>query len=167
MPKQKNIATVTALKDKVARARAVYLTDYRGLTHKQLENLHRLVKKVQGEFVVVKNSLLKISLSSAHSLVPSALTGPTAALFSYGDEITPLKELAKFMKSFSLPKIKLGLVGTNVYAEDEVIRLSKLPSKAELQAQVVSRLNGPIYGIAYVLNANIQKLVYMLGQIRK
>lgn len=183
MPKQKNIDAVARLKDKVSRAKGIYLTDYRGLTHKQLENLHKNVKKADGEYVVVKNSLLKLSLgsqftvkkvhSNENSTVNSEpgltinLTGPTGVLFSYADEINPLKELFKFIKTTTLPKVKAGLVGENVYDESQVATLSKLPTKEVLRGQVVSRLSGPMYGLVYALNGNLNKLAYILNNIKK
>ena len=86
---QKKVSVVSQLKYKVFKAKAIVLTDYRGLTHKQLEDLRKVVKKVDAEYVVVKNSLLKIA---GVDNVPS---GTLAVLFSYGDEFAPLKAVAK------------------------------------------------------------------------
>lgn len=160
MPKAKNIQVVTDLKDKFSKSKSVVLTDYQGLTHKQAEELHRNVKKVGGEYLVVKNSLLKIASENIES------TGPTAVLFSYEDEITPLKEMAKFIKVNSLPKIKSSVVGGNHYDTAQTETLAKLPGKLELQGMLVGRLSGPIYGLLYTLNGNLNKLVYVLSQIK-
>lgn len=160
MPKQQNIAIATSLKEKLSKAKSVILTDYRGLTHKQAEDLHRAVKSAGGEFIVAKNSLLKIAGGYQ-------LTGPTAALIAYEDELAPLKELAKTIKNLSLPKIKLGFIGGKEYSDTEIDRIAKLPAKEVLQAQLVNRLSSPLYGLAYSLNFNLQKLVSVLGQIKK
>lgn len=158
MPKPKNIAVVQSLKEKLPRARSVILTDYRGLTHKQLEELHKALKKVEAEYIVVKNSLLKIAGG------PES-TGPTAVLVSYADEIAPLKELYKTIKNLTLPKVKFGFINGIVYDEADISRIARLPAKEVLQAQVVGRLNGPIYGLVYCLNYNLQKLVYVLKAV--
>ncbi len=160
MPKAKNISVVTELKDKVEKAKSVVVTDYRGLTHKQAEDLHRKVKTIGGEYIVVKNSLLKIASNGIES------TGPTAVLLSYEDEIAPLKELAKFIKATSLPKIKFSMMSGVRYDDKQTEAVAKLPGKQELQAQVVGRLSGPIYGLVYTLNGNLNKLVYVLSQIK-
>lgn len=166
MPKPKNIQSVETLKEKLAKAKSLVVTDYRGLTHKQAEDLHRAVKKAGGEFLVVKNSLLKIAaVPTPFKMDSSPLSGPSAALFSYDDEIAPLKELAKFIKSTTLPKLKFGFIGQTRYDDRQLESVAKLPSKEILQANVVSRLSGPLYGLAYVLNGNLQKLVYILSQI--
>lgn len=167
MANVKNTSIVASLKEKVSRAKSVILTDYRGLTHKQLEQLHGAVKKSDGEYVVVKNSLLRLALGKSKDEMGKTYQGPVAALFAYGDEITPLKEMFKFIKTNALPKIKMAFFGETVYDETETTRLAKLPSKQELYGQVVSRVSGPLYGLVYALNGNIQKLVYVLGRIKK
>lgn len=168
MPSQKKITTVENLKSKLDKAKAVFLADYRGLTHKQLEELHKLVKKAEGELLVVKNSLLKIaSQTTDYRLPTTALTGPTAILLSYADEIAPLREFYKFIKTHAIPKIKIGFIGKTMYDQNQIIDIAKLPSKEVLQAKVVSRLSGPMYGLVYTLNGNLQKLVYILSKIQK
>src|SRR3989344_7755948 len=101
MATQKKIDTVTELTDKLSRAKAFVLADYRGLKHKQLEELRKSLKKVEGEFVVAKNRLFKRALGERAKELDSILQETTATLFSYADEIAPLKELFKFFKEAS------------------------------------------------------------------
>lgn len=168
MPKQKNIDTVATLSEKLGRAKSVVLTDYRGLTHKQSEELHKNVKKAGGEFLVAKNSLLRITSSTTnYELQTPDLVGPSAALLAYEDELAPLKELYKTIKNLSLPKIKFGFIGNKKYSDTEIDQIAKLPGKETLQSQLVSRLNSPIYSLVYSLSYNLQKLTYVLSQINK
>lgn len=167
MPKAKNITIATELKEKLGKAKSLVLTDYRGMTHKQAEDLHRFVKKAEAEYVVVKNSLLCVASKDTRYKIQDTkdLIGPTGALLSYGDEILPLKELAKFIKTTTLPKIKFGYVGGQRYSGIDIENIAKLPGKEVLQGQLVGRLSSPIFGLVYSLNYNISKLVYILGQI--
>lgn len=168
MPKQSNIDTVDSIKTKLAKAKAMIVADYRGLTHKQAEDFHKALKKVGGEFLVAKNSLLRIaSEDTEFKLQKTDLVGPSGALLSYEDEITPLKELSKLVKTLNLPVVKFGFIGGNRYDANEIDKIAKLPAKSVLQGQLVSQLNSPLYGLAYSLNYNLQKLVYTLGQIKK
>ncbi len=162
MPKAKNIESVVKLKEKLERAKGLVLTDYTGLTHKQLEDLHKTVKKVGAEYLVVKNSLLSIASDKKETSV-----GPTAVLFAYEDELAPIKELFRFIKTNQLPKVKAGTISGQTYDGQQVATLATIPSKEALYGIVVSRLNSPLYGLAYSLNSNLQKLVYTLGQIKK
>lgn len=151
MPKQKNVAVVASLKEKLARAKSVVLTDYTGLNHKQSEELHKKVKAVGGEFLVVKNSLLKIASENK-----TVCSGPSAVLLAYDEELSPLKELYKFIKTAALPKIKMGIINDITYDEIAVTRLASLPDRKTLLGQ-----------FAYALNGNLQKLAYVLTQIKQ
>ncbi|MEK7127164.1 MAG: 50S ribosomal protein L10, partial [Patescibacteria group bacterium] len=153
----KKVQTVASLKDQISKAKSVVLADYRGLTHKQAEELHKVLKKVEGEFTVVKNTLLKIAAkqSGDERLSKNTVAGPVAALFAYADEFAPLRELVKFASALGGPAIKLAYINGIEYSADQAMTIAKLPSLDGLRSQFV-----------YTLNANIQKLVYVLGVIK-
>jgi len=171
MPNPKKIAIVSNLKDKIKKAKSLVFVDYKGLTHQQLEELRKNLKD-RGEFEVTKNTLIKIALrpdlvGTQGKPLDLDLAGPTGVLFSYEDEISPLSEMAKFIKKFQLPKIKFGIFGGKIYSETEVIRLSLLPGKEVLLSQVVGGIKTPLNGLVYCLNGNLEKLVVTLEEIRK
>ena len=173
--RQKKIETVGIFEEKVKRAKALVLADYRGLTHRQLENLKKTLKPVEAELIVTKNTLLRKAMSTVYSLRSTAvdgsqnaidtLQGPTATLFAYNDIVAPLKELAKMIKLLKMPAIKFGLLEGKMITGEEVLKLATLPSREVLIAQVVGGLKSPIYGLHRALNFNIQKLVLTLKAI--
>ncbi len=165
--KQKKIDTVKNLTDKFSRAKSVVLADYRGIKHKQLEYLRKLLKKTDAELVVSKNSFLSRALGNQAKDLESSLKEATAALFAFADEVAPLKELLKFFKQVGLGKTKAGLLGKQVLSEEEVNKLATLPTKEVLLATLAARLKGPISGFHYGLRWNLQKLVTVLGNIKK
>lgn len=168
MPKtraQKEEAVVN-LTDKLAKAKSVVFTDYRGLTMKQLTELRDKLREVDGEFSITKNTLISRALPATYNLVPSAFEGPTATLFAYDDEILPIKLLVKALKDAGLGKIKAGLLGNQVLDEVRVNQLATLPTKDELRGKAVGVLVAPLQGMIAVLNGNLRNLVYALDQIR-
>ncbi len=180
--RQKKEVVVAQLSEKVAKAKAFVFTNYQGMTHKQLEGLKKGLKAANAELVVAKNSLLKIALTTNKALEikhnekkengakfminDSNLEGPTGAIFAYGDIVNPLKELAKTIKTLKLPLIKFGIVEGRVLAEGDIVRLSTLPSREVLIAQLVGGLKSPIYGLHRALNWNIQKFVMTLKAVQ-
>ena len=166
MATQKKIDTVTQLTDKVGRAKALVVTDYRGLKHKQLEELHKALKKTEGEYVVAKNRLLLRALGGSGEGLKGVLHNTTAVLFAYADEVAPLKELVKFFKAAGAGKLKAGLLGTQVLSDTDVTRLSALPSREVLLGKLVGQLNAPIQGLHYALSWNINKLVWALDAVK-
>lgn len=154
----KKIQTVSELREKIQKAKSVVLADYRGLTHKQAEELHRQMKKAAGEFTVVKNTLLRIAAKDAGNdqLAKNNVSGPIAALFAFEDEFAPLRELGKFIKTAGLPAIKLAYINSTEYDAERTLAIARLPDLQTLRAQLV-----------YTLNANMQKLVYILSHVKK
>lgn len=167
MPTQKKIDSVKALEEKIEKASAIVLTDYRGLKHKQLEELRRELKKAGGELTIAKNRLLARALGDQAEGLAEALKEPTAVLFSYDDPISPIKALVDFLKDTDAAGAKGGLLGTKPLTVDEVAALSKLPSREVLLTQLAGQLQAPIRGLHYGLSWNINKLVYALNAVKE
>lgn len=167
--KQKEEAVVK-LTDKLSKAKSVVFANYQGMTMKQLSDLRAELRKQGAEFSVTKNNLLKIALKDTNSELithnSSLLEGPIATLFSFEDEISPLKALAKAFKDNQVGSVKAGIMEGEVFDEEQILKLASLPSKDELKAEVVGSLGAPLYGIVRVLQANLRNLVYTLDQIR-
>ena len=167
MATQKKIDTVAALSEKISRAKAIILADYRGLKHKQLEELRKILKKVEGEFLITKNRLLRRSLGDKAQALDTSLADVTATLFAYADEIAPIKELLKFFKAAGVGKPKAGLLGETALTEADVTRLAQLPSREVLLGKLVSQLNAPIQGLHYALSWNINRFVWALNAVKE
>ena len=162
----KKSETITELTDKVAKAKSMILADYRGIKHKQLEEFRRALKKVDAEFVVTKNRLLRRALGEEKSnAIDELLSQPTATLFAYADEVAPLKELLKFFKAAGMGTAKGGLLGSTPMTETEVAKLATLPAREVLLGRLVGQLNAPIQGLHYALNWNLNKLVWALNAV--
>ena len=166
--KQQKIDTAALLFEKLSRAKSVVLTDYKGLTMKQLSDLRNKLADVQGEFTITKNTILEHALPpSIVHLPPSSLEGPTATLLAYDDQITPIKLLVKALKDAGIGKIKAGFLGTELLDEVKINQLASLPTKNELQGKIIGVLAAPLQGMIGVLNGNLKNLVYALDQISK
>lgn len=165
-PNQKKKDIVNNLTSDLKDAKSIVLADYRGMTMKQLEDLRKSLRAVNAKFIVAKNTLLKISLGEMGEKLSEYFKEPTAVLISKGDEVAPLKELAKFFKTFQKPVIKAGILGKDILTRQDVDRLSKLPTREVLLAQLLGGLNSPITGLVYALNGNIQKLVFVLKEVK-
>ncbi len=162
---------VASLTEKIEKAKTVTFADYRGLSANQMAQLRAKVKDAGGEFLVEKNNLIKLSLKSTKHKIPAGqeelLTGPTATIVAYSDEIAPIKEIAESNKNFGIPTFKFGFFDETFMGPADVDRLSKIPGKDVLRAKVVGSLNSPLYGIVSVLSGNLRNLVYALNSIRE
>jgi len=154
--------SVSQIKEKLDRSKAVVFTDYKGLTMAQLSDLRKKLREQNAEFVITKNTLLQKAIGTDVSY-----EGPTATLFAYDDEISPIKTLVKALKDFTIGKVKSGFLGESALDEAKIIQLSTLPTKDELRAKTVGVLVAPLQGIVSVLQGNLRNLVYALSEIQK
>lgn len=170
MPKtrQQKEEAVVSLTDKLGRIKSAIFADYKGLTTSEINDLKEKLRDKGAEFTITKNSLLKLAFNNAQLTINNdqLFAGPTATLFAYDDEITPIKLLVKLLKDTQKGSVKAGLFDGEMIDPSEVNKLAQLPSREELQTKLVGGLGAPIYGIVGVLQANLRNLIYTLEQIR-
>ncbi|MBM4402042.1 MAG: 50S ribosomal protein L10 [Candidatus Cloacimonetes bacterium] len=170
MPTQKKINIVSDLTEKLSAAKSVVVTDYRGLTTSQIEELRQKTEEAGGNFVITKNTLLQLALQKSDIRYPISdirLTGPTATLFSFADEVTPIKALANFAKEWKLPIVKFGFLGKDYISGERINELAKLPNRNELLAELIGQIQTPTWGLVNLLEENTRKLVYLLQGIKQ
>lgn len=163
--RQKKETLVAELAQKAKNSNSVIFANYQGLTHQQIETLKKGLKQAKAEFVVTKNTLLKLSVKDLGEAGDNEFKEPTAAIFVQDEPIAALKELAKTIKELKLPTLKFGIVDGQLLTGDDLIKLSSLPGKDVLLAQLVGSLKSPIFGLHRALSWNLQKLVMTLSAV--
>lgn len=164
--RQKKEKIVAEYAEKLDRAKGLVFTSYQGLTHKQLEDIKKTVRDADAEFIATKNSLI-LKAMEGKAKIEGELKNATATLFLYGDPVMPLKAIAKSIKELNLPTIKFGLLDGTEMNQEQLLKLSTLPSREVLLTQLVGGLKSPIMGLHRALNWNLQKLVMTLKAIEK
>lgn len=159
--RQQKEESVVKLKEKLSRAKAVVFADYKGMNMKQLSELRDKLRDVNGELSVTKNTLMKKAMPEVE------LEGPTATLFAYDDEISPIKILVKALKDAAIGHVKTGFLGNMALNEAKILQLATLPTKDELRAKTVGVLVAPLQGMISVLQGNLRNLVYALSEIQR
>jgi large subunit ribosomal protein L10 len=160
---------VQEITDKLAKSKSVVFADYQGLTMAQLADMRNKLSETGSELEVTKNTLLKLALENNKLAVldDSAISGATATLYAYEDEIAPLKELTKALNEAQIGSVKGAFLNGEFLNKDQAIQLSTLPGKDELRGGIVGAIGGPLYGVVGVLQANLRNFVYVLEQYRK
>lgn len=164
MPNTRNVSQMEMLSQKFAKAKSAILTKYAGLTVKQQTQLRADIKKVGGEFIVAKNTLIDRTLNKEE--IRPSLQDQTAVVFAYEDGVEPLKVIVKFADESKVLEVKQGFVDGRVMSADQLHELSKLPGKTEMLGQLLARLNAPANKLVGVLTASQRNLVYALAAIR-
>lgn len=168
MATQNKIDIVKSLTNKIRQAKSIVFADYSRLTHKQLEDLRKKLAKVEGQFVVAKNTLLKRAFTQVNqnAVEESHITGATGTLLALNDEVGPIKELINFFKTAAAGIVKGGFLGNVKLTPADVEKLASLPSRKELLGKLVGQLQAPLYGLHNALSWNTRKLVWTLEAVK-
>ena len=149
--------------DLFSRSRAAILTDYRGLTVADVNQLRNRLRETRSEYHVTKNRLLKLALKEAGLPVPEdLLEGPTATGFCFEEVPAVAKVLVDFSKEFKTFVIKGGLLGDRIISADEVTTLAELPPREVLLAQVLGTVQAPASGLVRAIAGSIRSVLYVL-----
>ena len=142
MARPDKTAAVAELTEQFNTAAATVLTEYRGLTVKNLKELRRSLGE-DATYAVTKNTLTTIAAREAGiDGLDESLTGPTAIAFIHGDVATVAKGLRDFAKAHPLLVIKGGVMDGRVLDADAVKKLADLESREVLLAKLAGAMNG-------------------------
>jgi large subunit ribosomal protein L10 len=157
---------VASLQEALSRCSLGVLTDYRGLTTAELNNLRRKLRESGIEYRVVKNSLAQIAARQAGlDALAGSFEGPVAVAFDYSESLAAAKVLAGYIRANkSILNVKGGFLGERTLSPAEVDTLAKLPSRQVLISQVMAGMQSPVYGLVNVLAAPIRGLMQVLQQ---
>ena len=165
MPKPEKVQEVEQLREAIEQAGNFFLVEFIGLTVSAMTALRGAIIDAGGRLRVVKNTLLRRALQElgiAESF-DEVLHGPTALLLCGEDPIGPAKAVVDFAKENGVDvRLKAGYVEGRALAADEAEAVAKLPSKIELQAQLLGLLMGPMQELVGILNAAPAELTYVL-----
>ena len=168
MNRDEKSAVVSELNESFGRAKFTVVTDYCGLTVSELEELRGELRKCNSEIRVAKNTLLKRAVTHTTSeMLSDDFTGTTAIVMAYNDPVTPAKALAKFADGHAKFKIRCAALDGDKLTIEDLIALSKLPSKDVLLGQLLSVLNGVPTGLVQVLSAVPRTFLYGLRAIKE
>lgn len=166
--KEKKRQLVADYLEKLNRAEMLIITDYRGLTVKQMQELRSSLAPHDAVFQVVKNTLFRRALSEAGKSMPEEfLEGPTAIGYVFGDLGPAAKAISDFANSSDILKIKGGLLGERVISAEDVRSLGNLPPRDVLLSQVFAGMQAPIAGLVNVLSGTLRGLVNVLDARRR
>ena len=171
MPREKKVLIIDNLEALVAKCNIGILTDYRGLSASEMTILRRRLRELGIEYKVVKNTLARFAVERAgRDELVNLFDGPIAIAFGYGDITEPARALDDYIRTSKTSlSIKGGFLTDRPLTSEEVMTLSKLPSREILLGKVLGGMQAPILvllaclttpmrGIIGVLQARIQQL---------
>lgn len=168
-PRADKVAIVTEVKERLEQSAAVMVTEYRGLTVKDLAELRRALRPAGGAYKVYKNNLVQRAADDAGIDLTEHLVGPTALAFTEetpegdpGDVVTVAKVLRDFAKTHPALLIKGGYFDGRPIGADDVTALADVEPREVLLAKLAGAMAAPMQQFAGLLEALPRNLAYGL-----
>ena len=159
-------AAVADIVESFNDAAGAVLTDYRGLTVKQLQELRRSLGE-NANYAVVKNTLAKIAANQVGiSGFDDLLAGPTAIAFIQGDVVEAAKGLRDFAKANPALIIKGGVLDGQPLDASEVAKLADLESREVLMGKLAGAMLASLSQAVYLLNAPLAQAARLAGALQ-
>ena len=166
MARAEKQAAVTEIVDSFNDSAGAVLTEYRGLTVKQLQELRRSLGE-NASYAVVKNTLAKLAAKDAGiDGFDDLLTGPTAIAFINGDVVEAAKGLRDFAKANPTLVIKGGVLDGKPLDANEVAKLADLESREVLMGKLAGAMLASLSQAVYLLNAPIAQVARLAGALQ-
>ncbi len=166
MARAEKATAVAELTERFQSSSGAVLTEYRGLTVAQLNELRETLG-ANATFSVVKNTLTKIAATEAGvaSELTNLLTGPSAIAFVQGDVVEAAKGLRDFSRTNPLLVIKGGVLDGKPLSPDEIVKLADLESREVLLAKLAGAMKASLAGAAATFAALPSQMARLLGAL--
>lgn len=166
MARSDKSATVAELADELRGSTAVVLTEYRGLSVKELTELRRSLGG-SASYAVVKNTLTKIAAKEAGiEGIDEHLVGPSAIAFVKGDPVDAAKGLRDFARVHPVLVIKGGVLEGKLLSADEIRKLADLESRDVLLAKMAGAMKASLVNAVSLFNAPLSKTARLVEALR-
>ncbi|WP_116947008.1 50S ribosomal protein L10 [Jiangella endophytica] len=167
MARPDKAAAVAELADEFRASNAVVLTEYRGLTVKQLTELRRSLGG-NASYAVVKNTLTKIAAKEAGiSGLDDYLSGPSAIAFVKGDPVEAAKGLRDFAKANPVLVVKGGLLDGAPLTGEEINKLADLESREVLLAKLAGAMKASLQNAVSLFAAPLAQTARVVEALRQ
>lgn len=152
--KEELVAQYTELLDE---SNGFVVVSAKGMSVSQTESLRKKIYEVGGEYVVAKNTLIRIALEQKGWIVPTEqLQGPTAIVFGKQNFPGVAKAVLDFIKDAAVDEkvqIKGGIMAGEAKPLNAagITAVSELPTLPELQAQIIGLIVAPSRSLVTIL----------------
>lgn len=166
MARPEKAAAIADIVESFNGSAGAVLTEYRGLTVKQLQELRRSLGE-NANYAVVKNTLAKLAANEVGITgFDDLLTGPTAIAFIEGDVVEAAKGLRDFAKANPALVIKGGVLDGDILDAAAIAKLADLESREVLLGKMAGAMLASLSQAVYLLNAPLSQAARLAGALQ-
>jgi large subunit ribosomal protein L10 len=167
MPSEAKVERVKGLSERLTAADAALLTDYRGLTVHEADELRTALAEADARFSVVKNSLTRLAMKQAGMEgLAELIDGPTAIAFVHGDPVAAAKALVDAARRYPVLEVRGGFAEGRVLTAEEIREYAALDSREVMLAKIAGLGKMQLARTALMLQALQVKFVRLMEALR-
>jgi len=165
-PRAEKVAVVDEVRERLEGARAAILTEYRGLSVREMATLRQALVAAGGDYKVYKTTLVKLAIAGGrHEPLDALLQGPTAIAFVSGEVSAVAKALRDYARGNPNLVVKGGLHGDGFLSPEDLGVLADLPPRDVLLARMAGAIAAPMQQLAGLMQALPRSLAYGLSAL--
>jgi len=161
---QRKTAVIDDIKARLESSDAAVLTEYRGLTVRDIAALRAALRPAATDYKIFKNTLARRAARDAGlDEIVESLEGPVAIAFvrrDGGDAVTAAKALRDFARTNPNLVLKGGLLGPRLLTSNDVEALADVPPRDQLLARLAGGFQAPMVKAAGLFQAFTRNMAY-------
>lgn len=166
MPRPEKVEAVESIKNRLEAARAVFLTEYAGLSVKQQQDLRRGLRSGGAEYQVVKMTLARRAAAELEmEAIDELLVGPTALAYANDDPVSAAKALKDFAKDNEQLVIKGGMLRGVFLPPEKIAELADIEPRDVLLAKIAGAAKAPLSNMAGLMAAFTRNAATVFAQL--
>ena len=151
-------ATVKELAEKLKTAKSAVIVNYQGITVEDDTKMRAALRNAGVDYKVYKNSIIDRACTEAgYGAASGNLAGMSAIAVSQEDEVAAAKILKEYADKIETFNLVSGIVDGGVLDTNGVTELANIPGKDVLVCKIMGSMKSPLFKLAYVLQAIIDK----------
>jgi len=168
MNKTEKSTLVAELAENFGRASIALLSEYKGMSAGESDDMRRRIRAARGEFRVAKNTLLRRAVTGTKfASLEGQLGGSVGLILSYADPVELAKTVSSFKDLGEKFKIRGGVLDGKPLTPAEINDLASLPPREVILSQLLGLIQAPATHLVRLLNepgSMVARLIDAIGR---
>jgi large subunit ribosomal protein L10 len=166
MTKAKKAAVKDEVGERIKKATAIVIAEYRGLTVADLTDLRVKLREAKAEFRICKNRIARVAIKDGidtATAIADKLKGPIGLVLMYGDPAAAAKKLLEFAKDKENFKVGAGVMESKALSDADIKELADMPSREVMLSQIAGMIQQPAQSILNLVVALPRQVIQVIS----
>lgn len=161
---------IDEMKDLFAEHKGFFISSLTNISATEIGDLRAEIRKAGSRYFVLKNRLARIAMNESDLSDLGAIMEQHKTLgigFVTEEPVAIAKKMKKFADDNDGFEVFSGYLEGEILSGERVDEISKMPSREQLLANLVSSVNAPVANFVGVMSTMLRNFVYVIDGIKK